>query len=114
LAATRVDSSACAEVSKKPKELMTRAILVDALVASNYEQARELVAVVRGSDGGRRMYGTSDALPEVYKERFRTQMYSDRVVHRGVWNKVVVVAHEDDDEAMLNNALIQSRRRHAG
>jgi hypothetical protein len=30
----------------------------------------------------------------------------------GVWNKVVVVAHEDDDEAMLNHALIQSRRRY--
>jgi hypothetical protein len=40
-------------------------------------------------------------------------MYSDRVVHPGVWNKVVVVAHENDDAAMLNHALIQSRRRYA-
>ena len=29
----------------------------------------------------------------------------------GVWNKVVV-AREDDDETMLNHALIQGRRRH--
>jgi hypothetical protein len=29
-----------------------------------------------------------------------------------VWNKVAVVAGEDDDEAILNHALIQSRRRY--
>jgi hypothetical protein len=39
-------------------------------------------------------------------------MYSERVVYPGVWNKVVVVAREDDDEAMLNHALIQGRRRY--
>ena len=43
------------------------------------------------------MYGAGDALPEAYRERFRTQIYSDRVIHPGVWNKVVVVAREDDD-----------------
>ena len=86
--------------------------LAEFVAADDYEQTRELVGVIRGSDGGRRMYGAGDALPDAYEERFRTEMYSDRVVHRGVWNKVVVVAREDDDEAMLNHALIQSRRRH--
>jgi hypothetical protein len=86
--------------------------LAEFVAADDYEQSRELVAVIRGSDGGRRMYGAGDPLPEVYKERFRTQLYSDRVVHPGVWNKVVVVAREDEDEAMLNHALIQSRRRY--
>jgi hypothetical protein len=57
------------------------------------------------------MYGVGDTLPTVYAERFRTQMYNERVVHPGVWNKIVVVAREDDDEAMLTHALIQSRRR---
>ena len=57
------------------------------------------------------MYGVGDALPVVYEERFRTQLYSERVVHPGVWNKLVVVAREDDDETMLNHALIQGRRR---
>lgn len=33
-------------------------------------------------------------------------------MHPGAWNKVVVVAREDDDAAMLNHALIQSRRRY--
>jgi hypothetical protein len=42
----------------------------------------------------------------------RTQIYNERISYPGAWNKVVVVAGEDDDDAMLNHALIQSRRRH--
>jgi len=86
--------------------------LVEFVAADDYERTRELVAVIRGSDGGRRMYGAGDTLPAVYTERFRTQLYNERVVHPGVWNKIVVVAREDDDEAILNHALIQSRRRY--
>ena len=86
--------------------------LVEFVAADDYERTRELVAVIRGSDGGRRMYGVGDALPAVYTKRFRTQVYNDRVVHPGAWNKIVVVAREDDDEAILNHALIQSRRRY--
>jgi hypothetical protein len=86
--------------------------LVEFVAADDYEQTRELVAVIRGSDGGRRMYGVGDPLPAVYSERFRTEIYSERVVHPGAWNKIVVVAREDDDEAILNHALIQSRRRY--
>jgi len=87
--------------------------LVEFVGTDDYEETHDLVAVIRGSDGGRRMYGAGDALPGVYKERFQTQIYSERVVHPGVWNKVVVVAREDDDETMLNHALIQGRRRYA-
>jgi hypothetical protein len=86
--------------------------LVEFVAADDYEQTRELVAVIRGSDGGRRMYGVGDSLPAVYTERFRTQIYNERVVHPGAWNKIVVVAREDDDEAILNHALVQSRRRY--
>ena len=86
--------------------------LAEFVAADDFEETRELVAVVRGSDGARRMYGAGDALPRVYRERFRTQMYSERVVYRGVWHKVVVVAREDDDETMLDHALIQGRRRY--
>jgi len=82
------------------------------VAADDYAETRELVAVIRGSDGGRRMYGPGDTLPAVYRERFRTQIYSDRVVYRGVWNKLVVVVREDDDETMLDHALIQARRRY--
>jgi hypothetical protein len=86
--------------------------LAEFVAADDYGATRELVAVIRGSDGGRRMYGAGDPLPRVYKEGFRTQLYSERVVYPGVWNKVVVVAREDDDETMLNHALIQGRRRY--
>jgi hypothetical protein len=86
--------------------------LAEFVAVDDYQETRELVAVIRGSDGGRRMYGAGDVLPGVYEERFRTQMYSERVVYPGVWNKVVVVAREDDDETILNHALIQGRRRY--
>ena len=86
--------------------------LVEFVAADDYEHTRELVAVIRGSDGGRRMYGAGDTLPALYTERFTTQSYNERVVYPGVWNKAVVVAREDDDQAMLNHALIQSRRRY--
>jgi hypothetical protein len=49
------------------------------------------VGSVRGvcSDGGRRMYRLDDQLPTLYSERFRTQLYNERVVHPGAWKKVV-------------------------
>jgi hypothetical protein len=86
--------------------------LVEFVAADDFADTRELVAVIRGSDGGRRMYGIGDKLPTLYEERFRTQIYNERVAYPGAWNKVVVVAREDDDDAMLNHALIQSRRRY--
>ena len=48
--------------------------LAEFVAADDYEETRELVAVIRGSDGGRRMYSAGDALPRVYTESFRTQM----------------------------------------
>jgi hypothetical protein len=58
------------------------------------------------------MYGLGDKLPTVYVERFRTQLYSERVMHPSAWNKYVVVVREDDVATMLNHALVQSRRRY--
>ena len=37
--------------------------LAEFVAADDYEETRDLVAVIRGSDGGRRMYGAGDALP---------------------------------------------------
>jgi hypothetical protein len=87
--------------------------LVEFVATDDFDETRDLVAVIRGSDGGRRMYGAGDALPAVYSERFRTQLYNERIQYPGVWNKIVVVAREDDDESILNHALIQSRRRYS-
>jgi hypothetical protein len=58
------------------------------------------------------MYGIADNLPPVYAQSFRTQIYNERVVYPGAWNKVVVVARDDDTATMLSHALIQSRRRY--
>ena len=87
--------------------------LAEFVAVDDYGATRELVAVIRGSDGGRRMYGAGDTLPAIYEERFKTQMYAERVEYPGVWNKAVVVAREDDHTTMLNHALIQGRRRHS-
>jgi hypothetical protein len=86
--------------------------LAEFVAADDYARTRELLAVIRGSDGGRRMYGAGDALPAAYTERFRTQIYNERIVYPGAWNKLVVVIHEQDHDAMLDHALIQSRRRY--
>jgi hypothetical protein len=86
--------------------------LAEFVGADDYECTHELVAVIRGSDGGRRMYSAGDALPTAYAERFRTQIYNERIVYPGAWNKVVVVIGKDDHAAMLDHALIQSRRRY--
>jgi hypothetical protein len=86
--------------------------LVEFVAADDFEDTREMVAVIRGSDGGRRMYGLGDKLPPVYAEHFRTQIYNERVAYPGAWNKAVVVAREDDYATMLNHALVQSRRRY--
>jgi hypothetical protein len=86
--------------------------LAEFLGADDYKESRELVAVIRGSDGGRRMYSAGDTLPAAYAERFRTQLYNERIVYPGAWNKLVVVVREDDQSAMLDHALIQSRRRY--
>jgi hypothetical protein len=86
--------------------------LVEFVAADDFEATRELVAVIRGSDGARRMYGIGDTLPAVYAEHFRTQVYNERVAYPGAWNRLVVVAREDDHATMLNHALIQSRRRY--
>jgi hypothetical protein len=86
--------------------------LVEFVATDDFEDTRELVAVIRGSDGGRRMYGPGDTLPAIYADRFRTQIHNERVAHPGAWNKFVVVTREDDEHTVLNHALIQSRRRY--
>jgi hypothetical protein len=85
--------------------------LVEYLEADDFEQTREYLAIIRGRDGGRKMYGPTDTLPDVYTKHFTTQMYRDRIDYPGVWNKAVVVVREDDTATLLNHALVQARRR---
>lgn len=75
------------------------------------EGSGEMLAVIRGRDGGRKMYGPADPLPHIYSDAFRTGIYRDHVDARGAWNKQAVIVADDDHRGMLNHALLQARRR---
>jgi hypothetical protein len=87
--------------------------LVEFMQADDYASTSEFLAVIRGSGGerGKQMYGPGDTLPDAYTQNFRIEVCRDRVVHKGSWNKLAVIAHEDDTDTMLNHALLQARRR---
>ena len=85
--------------------------LVESLAVDDYETSHELIAIIRGKDGGKKMYGPGDLLPDVYRHNFRTELYCDRVDYTRAWNKMGVIIHEDDDTTLLNHALLQARRR---
>lgn len=84
--------------------------VVEFLAADNYAETGDLIAIIRGSDGGRKMYGPADELPPAYAQ-FRIATYRDRVQAKGSWNKLAVVTAETDTDTILNHALIQARRR---
>jgi hypothetical protein len=90
-----------------------QAPLVEFLETDDYPETHEMLAVIRGRDGAesKKMFGPGDSLPEVYVDRFRTGMYNDYIRVQGSWNKVAVIASEDDSVSMLNHALLQARRR---
>jgi hypothetical protein len=71
----------------------------------------EMVSVIRGLGGGRKLFGPSDPVPQPYPESFRIESYRERIHAPRAWNKLCVVAAKDDREAMLNHALLQARRR---
>ena len=82
--------------------------LAEFVAADDYEDTRELVAVIRGSDGGRRMYGAGDALPWVYTEGFRPAVQRAGGLSGRLEQGHRRRAREDDDQTMLNHALIQA------
>jgi hypothetical protein len=84
--------------------------LTEFLAADDYTDTGELIAIIRGSGGGGKMYGPAEDLPPAYAD-FRIATYRDRVRAKGSWNKLAVVAAETDTDTILNHALIQARRR---
>jgi hypothetical protein len=85
--------------------------LVELMEVDDYDESRQLIAIIRGSDGGKKMYAPTDPLPTIYRENFDIQVFADRVVAPRAWNKLAVVVDEDDHTAILNHALLQARRR---
>jgi hypothetical protein len=87
--------------------------LLEFLEADDFERTEEMLAIIRGRDGGasRTMFGPDDELPRVYADRFRTELFKDRVDYPRAWNKLAVVARKSEPATMLNHALLQARRR---
>jgi hypothetical protein len=85
--------------------------LVEFLETDDYKETGKMIAVIRGRDGSRKMYGPGDSLPDIYSAAFETVTYNDYIRAPGSWNKVAVLAHKDDYTTMLNHALVQARRR---
>jgi hypothetical protein len=87
------------------------------LETDDYEATGDLVAIIRGSGGprGQRMFDPGAALPRQY-DGMRIETYRDRIAGtdqlRG-WNKLAVVAHEEDSASMLRHAAIQVHLRHS-
>jgi hypothetical protein len=87
--------------------------LCEFLETDDYEQTRELVAIIRGNGRNRRsMYAPGTALPAPY-EALPTGVYSDYVCAPGAWKKQAVIARDDDYATMLNHSLIQAELRFA-
>jgi len=84
--------------------------LAEFLATDDYAETGELIAIIRGSDGGSKMYGPVEDLPPAYAG-FRIATYRDRVQVKGSFNKLAVVTAETDTDTILNHALIQARRR---
>src|SRR5215475_2478142 len=59
--------------------------LAEFLATDDHAETGELIAIIRGRDGGSKMYGPSDDLPPAY-EAFRIATYRDRVQAKGSWN----------------------------
>jgi hypothetical protein len=87
--------------------------LAEFLGTDDFEENRELIAVIRGRGGpkSKKMFGPGDSLPSVYAERFRTALISGHIRVSGVWSKIGVLAREDEPDTMLDHALVQARRR---
>jgi hypothetical protein len=81
------------------------------LLEADPEGSAEMISVIRGQGGGRKMFGPHDPLPPPYPESFQIESYRDRIQAPRAWNKLCVVVAEDDRETMLNHALLQARRR---
>jgi hypothetical protein len=86
--------------------------LVELLEVDDFESTRELVAVIRGSDGGKKMDRPGDTLPDIYVERFRTELYLLRPRRvTAVMGQACRHRQRRRSRDMLNHALLQARRR---
>jgi hypothetical protein len=68
----------------------------------------DLVAVIKSKGpGGRSMFSPGDELPAAYAG-LTVDVFRHRVVGPQAYNKLALVAENEDRQAMLNHAAIQS------
>ena len=78
--------------------------LAEFVAADDYEETRDLVAVIRGSDGGRRMYSAGDALPGLYG-RLSDSAFQRAGRLSGRLEQGRRRRARDEDATMLNRAI---------
>jgi hypothetical protein len=74
--------------------------------AADFDQTQELVAVLRGRDGGRKMFSNSDPLPSQYAEMTIARL-SDRIPGHRFRNAACVVVKRDDVMSILRHGQAQ-------
>lgn len=76
--------------------------------SDDFEASKELLALVRGKGATKRaFYAPGDALPPAY-DGFTVETFSDRISGPRSYNRLAVVAKDDDPAAMLDFARIQN------
>lgn len=76
------------------------------LEVDDHAETGDLIAIIKGKEGGAKLYDPGDDLPSIY-ESFRVEIYRDRIDYPRSYEKLGVLAREDDYATMLNHSLIQ-------
>jgi hypothetical protein len=76
------------------------------LEVDDYAETGDMIAIIKGKGGGAKLYDPVDELPALYSD-YRIETYRDRIDYPRSYEKLGIVAHEDDHKTMLDHTLIQ-------
>lgn len=80
------------------------------LATDDYNETRDVIAIIKGKEGSGRQFDRPEELPAVYSS-WSTAPYKERVNYPGAYLKQALVCNEEDYEAMLNHSLAQIQLR---
>jgi hypothetical protein len=106
------------ERDRKRKYLITHRIgpaggkraIAEFLATDDHAETGELIAIIKGKDGGGAFFDPDDVLPEAYRD-WKVERYRDRVSRPGSYDKAGLVVGESDHDIMLAHTWIQIRLR---
>jgi len=84
--------------------------IAEFLATDDYDEAHDVIAIVKGKEGTGRQFDPGEELPAVYAA-WTTVTYRERVDYPGSYKKIGLVCNESDHETMLNHALAQIQLR---